>query len=862
MLAMNAEQQILVKRLIEGELSTQRFLKVGKPGCEPDKDKAAFESEWEKHLYGPEDLDGFPRWGICGKDYLVLIDSDKRQLYDYLSKVLPNTFEVTSPRHGLPHKYLIVCGEQVPNGVFHIPGDLDEKGRKNKCGEVRAENQYLVAPGTTIRYQDLKTGEWKTGQYIVTNNVPIARMEYADFMAAIKPYMNPEDDSQKLTAEDIEHGVSVGERHNKASRYADHLIGHRKLDAETALYELRNWDQKLNNPPINDDEYLKRCVRDALTFLSRKTGISKQQLAIHGAIANPLKTPIKTLPEPDPIMLKTWCEEDLLSYTLKDLDLRVKHDRTVKTSVFATGLSAFTDEPINLFLKGTSSVGKTYNTVETLKYWPEDVLWFLGGMSRKSLQHDYGILKSANGEPVDMDEWPLKPRSRDFEDSKGFKEAMQNYHNEIKAKKEELKGSYTEVYLWHKILVFLEPPDFQTFMASRPILSHDKREMTYRFVDKSKSGPMKTVVVKLVGWPATVFLTVDRQYIEELATRGFTTTPEDNPEKLKAANVLTTAKVSEPWEFNTATEAMKTINALIQHLKMTVDDSEKPISVVIPFGNLDELFPSDIPRDMRDYKHFTQLVQALTVFYYFQRPYMKLNGDEWLISTVQDVKIAYGIYKDVFETTRTGIDKKTLEFYWKVVVLHKDGAGLETLTNDYIKLTKRTISSKSVDRLCVLLDDIGYLDKRQDPEDKRKNKYVPLQFDAEKQTNLDKSEMSISLSSKMEKGFDSWLTRCRQTSEFYKCKNAEALSHANLRAIILKNNFSFCETNSCLYLVKAESPSEPQKKPKDIDKRDLSTFVHNSDLFSCPFCASKGKQILFASELDLKQHCEVFHGES
>jgi putative DNA primase/helicase len=285
---MNEQLAILIFRLREGELSTQRFLKVGKPGCEPDKDKAAFETEWEKHLYGPEDLDSFPRWGICGKDLLVLIDSDKRELYDYLSRVLPNTFEVTSPRHGLPHKYLIVCGEQVPNGVFHIPGDLDEKGRKNKCGEVRAQNQYLVTCGTTIRYQDLQTGEWKTGEYTITNNVPIARMEHADFMAAIKPYMDPEDDSQKLTAEDIAYGVSTGERHNKASRYADHLIGHRKLDAKTALYELRDWNQKLNNPPINDDEYLKRCVDDAISFLSKKTGISKEQLAINGAIANPV----------------------------------------------------------------------------------------------------------------------------------------------------------------------------------------------------------------------------------------------------------------------------------------------------------------------------------------------------------------------------------------------------------------------------------------------------------------------------------------------------------------------------------------------------------------------------------------------
>jgi hypothetical protein len=545
------------------------------------------------------------------------------------------------------------------------------------------------------------------------------------------------------------------------------------------------------------------------------------------------------LPESDVVMRQVWEKENLLEYAMKDLSLRVKHDETVKTSVFATGFSAFTDEPINLFLKGTSSVGKTYNTVETLKYWPEDVVWFLGGMSRKSLQHDYGTLKDRQGEPIDMDNWPLKPRSRDYDDPEAFKEAMQNYHNDVKAKREELKGSYVEVNLWHKLLVFLEPPDFETFMALRPILSHDKEEMVYRFVDKTKSGPMKTVVVKLVGWPATVFLTVDRKYVEELATRGFTTTPEDNPEKLKAANVLTNDKVSEPWEFNKATEAMKTIRTLIQRLKLTIDVSEKPLRVVIPFTNLHELFPHDIPRDMRDFAHFCQLIKAFTIFYYFQRPFMKVNGDEWLLATAEDVKVAYAIYKDVFETTRTGTDKKTLEFYWKVVVKHEEGAYLSTLTDEYNKIFPKK-SGKSVDRLCDRLDEIGYLDKRKDTEDTRKNLYVPLKLKPEKQTNIDNSEMSTSLSSKMENGFDSWLTRCRQNSVFYTSKKAEGqakadpegLSHADLRTIILKNNFTVCETDFCPHPTKAESTSEPEKERKDMDKSDLSRFVHSSDYVS------------------------------
>jgi hypothetical protein len=119
---MNEQQLILVQRLKEKELSVARFLKVG-------PDKAAFEFEFQKHPYSPSDLSSYDpcfckycqgnhphkRWGILGKDFLVLVDTDKKEMYNLLSKVLPETLEVTSPRRGLPHQYYCVCGEQVPN---------------------------------------------------------------------------------------------------------------------------------------------------------------------------------------------------------------------------------------------------------------------------------------------------------------------------------------------------------------------------------------------------------------------------------------------------------------------------------------------------------------------------------------------------------------------------------------------------------------------------------------------------------------------------------------------------------------------------------------------------------------------------
>jgi hypothetical protein len=845
---MNEQQQILVQRLIEGELSTQRFLKVGKPGCEPDKDKAAFEPEWEKHLYVPEDLDSFPRWGICGKDYLVLIDSDKRELYDYLSKVLPNTLEVTSPRHGIPHKYLIVCGKQVPNGVFHILGDLDEKGRKNKSGEVRAENQYLVAPGTTIRYKDLQSGEWKTGQYIVTNNVPIARMEHADFMAAIKPYMNPEDDSQKLTAEDIAHGVSTGERHNKASRYADHLIGHRKLDAETTLYELRRWDQELNNPPINDDEYLKRCVRDAISFLSKKTGISKEQLAIHGAIANPVKTRARAECLSPSEAVQVWQTKDLIEYVLNDLGKRVKHDRPVKLSVLAAGLSAFSKNPINLTLKGESSVGKTYNTIETLRYFPQETVWYMGGMSPKSLIHSYGILMNRNGEKIVYDETLTKPFRRGKTEDE-YKTESAAYDDKLKKRREELKGCYTLVDLSHKVLVFLEAPDFHTFQMLLPILSHDKEEITYMFVDKTGQGQLQTKRVILKGWPATVFLTAKTKYMEEFNTRAFSATPENTTEKIKNANELTNRKASLPWEYQIKTPEFEVIESLVLNLQDKFDGGE--VDVIPPFLNLYDLFPKDQPRDMRDFQHFTQFLATVTMLNYYQRLYIKEGNAKYVLVTLDDVKRALEVYHEIFETTRTGAEKRLLDFYHNTVKTRtstdeKERVTVDTnprwylrpLTEEYNKTAKKKLSENSIRAMLERLDEIGYVDTEQDDIDKRKHLYVPLKKDDKEDDKLipnpSKIDFGTVLEATLKKGFDLWLATITKKDAFYLDKNdsevsigPESLEGYVLSKIQVKHIIP--KQNKIVIVANEDSEPKPESNPATVSKLETKAVQTNSE---------------------------------
>lgn len=73
---------------------------------------------------------------------------------------------------------------------------------------------------------------------------------------------------------------------------------------------------------------------------------------------------------------------------------QVKRDEAIKKVIFLTALSAYTRNPINLFIRGDSSLGKTYNTVETLRYIHVKDVLMLGGLSLTALVHQEGELVS------------------------------------------------------------------------------------------------------------------------------------------------------------------------------------------------------------------------------------------------------------------------------------------------------------------------------------------------------------------------------------------------------------------------------------------------------------------------------------
>ncbi|MBW2674222.1 MAG: hypothetical protein JRD89_12545 [Deltaproteobacteria bacterium] len=420
---------------------------------------------------------------------------------------------------------------------------------------------------------------------------------------------------------------------------------------------------------------------------------------------------------------------NLFERLMKHVELWVKHDVTAKSVILCTALSAYTDEPINLFLKGESSIGKTYITMNILDYFPDEDIWKLGGLSPTALVHDYGTLVDANGNRID--ENYVENRIQELIDAEGgkpSKERLKEIRRQVKKEwREILRNSHYEIDLRGKILVFLEAPHPETFMRLRPILSHDAERITYKFTDKQK-GTLRTSTVVLRGWPAIICCTTEEKMTRDLATRSFTLTPETTKEKFKAGVKVIGDRKTRPWEFDKKKdELFMEYKLYIRRIRGTL--KEKGWKIVIPYADkLSEVYPATVGRDMRDFDHFTSLIKMFTAFHLYIRPRIVIGESEekevWVLSNMEDFKLALKTFSMLEETTVTGLPGSILRFYHEVVKpMTEGGKWVEyaDLVKRYNELFKEApISDKTVYNWVDALAQVGYVTRDHHPEDRRK----------------------------------------------------------------------------------------------------------------------------------------------
>lgn len=146
------------------------------------------------------------------------------------------------------------------------------------------------------------------------------------------------------------------------------------------------------------------------------------------------------------------------------------------------------------------------------------------------------------------------------------------------------------------------------------------------------------------------------------------------------------------------------------------------------------------------------------LFKLYQRPIITIENQRYIVTSLDDVKEAKQLFDKIEQTTKTGTDKKILDFYEKYVRNQTTGSKLEALIEEYNKGEERTnnpISDSTIRHWLKRLNVLGWVQikKGEDISDRRKDTYYPLKFS--KSSAI--SETAIDLKLKLEKDFDLWL---------------------------------------------------------------------------------------------------------
>ena len=488
-----------------------------------------------------------------------------------------------------------------------------------------------------------------------------------------------------------------------------------------------------------------------------------------------------------------------------------KYDNHIIKAVFHVALSAYC-KPLNLGLKAESGSGKSYSTIETIKFFPEEDVQTIGSQSPKVISHEHGIRKTTDGEIIDVYDAPVKPLVCDH--PKDYKERIKEYHQQKKQWEEKLKNSVYEVDIRNKILLFLESINLETFKMFKVTMSHDHDFIDHKFVDDRG----KVHVTRLVGAPAMIFNSVDNSYVEEFATRTLSATPNTKSEKIEGSMQISNKKGCYPWIYEKEPFNRRLMKEYIRKIKFYMNKGK--IRVAIPFDGLYEGFSKEATRDMRDFNKFLELIPSYAIFKLFQRPIIMIDGTRYLIPTIQDVLDAKAAFDDIIETTKTSTDNRILEFYHNIVKKYVAGEEAEFFTDQYNKSRKKPLSVGRIREWLRRLEEIGYVDIRDATHenakgiiDRRYNLYIPLKKNAPNTTIL---QTDIDLKSILEKSFENWLknTTIENDTPIIILNidgTAQKITLEYMTKKILNNTFNFTNAFS-----KSESNSKQKNKAESI----------------------------------------------
>ena len=451
------------------------------------------------------------------------------------------------------------------------------------------------------------------------------------------------------------------------------------------------------------------------------------------------------------MMEEPYLNPDPLDHIMKYISKKVKHEETlIKLSILVMA-STYTPNPLNLALESPQSEGKSYSLVEVSQIFPPNDVWDLGGMTPQVLTRERGY---------HVDRTTGKNIEKDISDIKEELSVLTN-SEEDKQKRKELRVKLIKIMdnavkivdMQGKILLFLEAPNNETFAKLRPILSRDKYEIEYKFVDRAyKNGPQITMEARIRGWPVAIYATADNPQgtiWDQIRSRFIIVSPNMNKKKYKAANKYTASKygsISNPIELKKEDKEFQKCRNYINYVKSELyskyyktshEEYFKPENISFTWNpmakKLERSFPSSIGQHIRDFKYFMALMDISCLFSLFNRPYFEVGGyPHWMV-TKWDLKNITEVFDNYHFFIKIG--ELPIKMFENIIqemdlnhetVDNEEGFTWKDLRDEMGKLDYPNSKTHLQNNIISPLEQIGLLSKGKSKSDQRINIYVPF----------------------------------------------------------------------------------------------------------------------------------------
>jgi hypothetical protein len=248
-----------------------------------------------------------------------------------------------------------------------------------------------------------------------------------------------------------------------------------------------------------------------------------------------------------------------IEYIVNVIIKEAPKEKRLTKQVLYTLFSAKSNDPVNLAINAPTGEGKTYVVQKVIDLFPKNDVICLVGMSEKALFHRPGtlVVKNEDGNYVSIEQ-KLKDIESQIQDcnteianstDKNLKQIKLHDIKDLEEQKKEVShNSKKLIELSGKTLIFLDSPPAHLLEALMPLLSHDRTEVEYEFVDTYNGIRTRGNVLR--GYPAVIF-TAARDYTNsprypEIQRRFLITNPQMSQEKYHKAIKCITAKYSLP----------------------------------------------------------------------------------------------------------------------------------------------------------------------------------------------------------------------------------------------------------------------------------------------------------------------------